>query len=398
MEPINTPNIEKKQKIKYLDGLRGLAALAVVMDHAFDAFFASTNISPFEVRHSSFEDLFFKTPLHLILNGHFAVIIFFILSGFVLSYKFFNEHDYNSPISGAVKRYFRLAIPVSASIFIMFILWKTHLINLQPIYKETLSSWIGMQKDFAPHFIDMIRTAFYGVFIEGDGRYNTVLWTISLEFIGSMLVFAFLALFGKLSKRFIVYFVLAVIFFKTPFLAFIFGIILADRFEYLRSSGFSKWMNKGLFIPVTAIALLIGSVPFTPYFSYAYPSLKFLNIDSYTRIQTIHTFVAALLVVSIICSKPLISFLSHKIFTYLGRISFGVYLMHIPVLFTLTMFAFIHLRNHFHYVPAAVIACAITLPFVIPVAHLFTKFIDEPAIRFSSYVYKRFFENKNLTK
>jgi|GEM_PF-5549256 len=67
----------------------------------------------------------------------------------------------------------------------------------------------------------MIYQAFWGVFFQGQtifGPFNTsytgVLWTMTVEFIGSFIVFAFASLFGKLRNRWL--FCLAII--TTPVL------------------------------------------------------------------------------------------------------------------------------------------------------------------------------------
>ena len=71
-----TPMPESRLRLEYLDGLRGLAALYVVIHHAY---LQSTNS----------EDRFFlRTPLnralHFLDYGHFAVAIFIVLSGYCL--------------------------------------------------------------------------------------------------------------------------------------------------------------------------------------------------------------------------------------------------------------------------------------------------------------------------
>lgn len=71
-----------------LDSLRGLAAFVVLVHHTllclpdFGDFFYSAGSAP---AHGLVEALFFYTPLVLIWQGRSAVMLFFVLSGFVLS-------------------------------------------------------------------------------------------------------------------------------------------------------------------------------------------------------------------------------------------------------------------------------------------------------------------------
>jgi peptidoglycan/LPS O-acetylase OafA/YrhL len=72
--PISTPSPAAESRRFYeLDSLRGLAALTVVFHHF------SRLCSP------RVQGYFFHTPLRLLIAGHQAVILFFLLSGFVLT-------------------------------------------------------------------------------------------------------------------------------------------------------------------------------------------------------------------------------------------------------------------------------------------------------------------------
>ncbi|MCB9988463.1 MAG: acyltransferase family protein [Rhodospirillales bacterium] len=66
----------KSQRFHGLDSLRGIAALVVVFNHFYGVIPALA---------SSENWLFSYTPLHTLIAGRQAVIIFFVLSGFVLS-------------------------------------------------------------------------------------------------------------------------------------------------------------------------------------------------------------------------------------------------------------------------------------------------------------------------
>lgn len=58
-----------------------------------------------------------NTPLHLVWAGHEAVILFFILSGFVLSLPYYNKK--NSKYKDyLIKRIFRIYLPYLVSVFL----------------------------------------------------------------------------------------------------------------------------------------------------------------------------------------------------------------------------------------------------------------------------------------
>lgn len=83
-----------------LDSLRGIAALTVVAEHCMN------NLGQHSVKNwfSHF------SPLHVLISGHQAVILFFLLSGFVLSLPYYQGKTYTYT-EFMTKRVFRLYIP-----------------------------------------------------------------------------------------------------------------------------------------------------------------------------------------------------------------------------------------------------------------------------------------------
>ena len=66
------------KKQVYLEAIRGLAALIVVFDHFFAAFYPATLFGPFPTIPSlqPWQNLFNHTPLCLLIAGDFALCLF----------------------------------------------------------------------------------------------------------------------------------------------------------------------------------------------------------------------------------------------------------------------------------------------------------------------------------
>ena len=88
--------LAEKYKLRYLEGIRGLAAIIVVLHHYILAFYpamSSANETQIHNETSYFEEVMAQIPLNIFYNGGFAVCIFFILSGYVLSNNYHqNKH------------------------------------------------------------------------------------------------------------------------------------------------------------------------------------------------------------------------------------------------------------------------------------------------------------------
>ena len=70
-----------------LDGLRGLAAVVVLIHHALETVpaLAEVGARPGTVPTGTFNRILTQSPLHLLWAGHEAVLIFFVLSGVALT-------------------------------------------------------------------------------------------------------------------------------------------------------------------------------------------------------------------------------------------------------------------------------------------------------------------------
>lgn len=99
-------------RIHQLDGLRGLAACSVVVFHYFQLLSGSP-IPGYEAAYHTTQTLG-ETPLGILWTGHAAVVLFFILSGFVLFLLL--ENTDLSYTAYAAKRITRLYVPYAAAV------------------------------------------------------------------------------------------------------------------------------------------------------------------------------------------------------------------------------------------------------------------------------------------
>ena len=107
---------------RYLNGLRGIAAFMVINSHFLQYFLpsVSSGIPEQSVLPGKLEVTLYNLPLNIFHNGRAAIALFFVLSGFVMTYKFFRDRDDEILVSAAMRRYPRLAIPVFALIVITY--------------------------------------------------------------------------------------------------------------------------------------------------------------------------------------------------------------------------------------------------------------------------------------
>lgn len=390
----------KDKRITYLDGLRGLLALIVFVHHFIFCF-----SSDYIIGGTSFEEIMsdkftlYKlvafTPLNLLLNSGFAVCFFFVLSGYVLSYPYFKNPNLDIVKNSLLKRYFRLAIPVLASCIIIWLLHRFHLFSKEYIPNTAINKdWLTRLFPDNLSFLEVVKYGLYDAFI-GNVDYNTVLWTMNTELFGSFLLFVVLILTHKIKSKALLFLVIIFLQFKigdTRFKAFSFGMLIC----YLQCN--SNQFKKVVSLSYIKTLLVIVGLYLTsfPYVSYGgslqktmYRYTLFFQDKAYYKLAGI--FGCTFLLLVLVNSTKLKTLFSTKPFLFLGKISFGLYLIHlcfIPVVSS----QIYHLLYRYLYDYASIpITFAASFIFVIGTSYLFYKYIDVFAVKNASKISKFLF-------
>lgn len=188
------------KKQLYIEAARGLAALIVVMAHFMMVFYPASIFGGQYRAHETWEPLFTTTPLGIFFAGQFAVCLFFILSGYVLSlpYLGLGARDNDHLLLAVVKRPFRLGGMVIASVLIAYIMLRAGVfLNTETAALTYSTPWFSQygapdQSGLKQFLFDI----FTRPFAKGT-HYNSPLWTIEIELYGSFITFGFLMIFKK---------------------------------------------------------------------------------------------------------------------------------------------------------------------------------------------------------
>jgi peptidoglycan/LPS O-acetylase OafA/YrhL len=339
------------RRIASLDGLRGVAAIIVVCYHFLAAFLPS--LSPEQTDHPFW---LADTPLGILINGPFAVSVFFVLSGFVVAQAAAKRRDpvyVNLPL-----RYLRLAVPATASVIFAWCL-----LTLMPNAAANLNSVIshGWLSSTYQTQIPDLPTAFYegliGIFAAGGSLFNNALWTMRIELIGS---FAIYVLYGLTDGRIRITLIalLGVVAATKPhYLGFVFGALTYELWFAGRLRAFCP-------ILIFSIGILLGAPGhgFSERLGFRdLPhNLTFGNADG-----LIPPVAAALILYAVLTAPILDEALSSLIPRYLGRVSFPLYLVHVPLIYTVFSWVYGTLRPEsalsFLFLFSSFIACSLGL-------------------------------------
>lgn len=384
-------------KIFYLDGIRGTAALLVFFHHFLLAFYSAyfsfdptaTNLNGLDIRYG-------QSVFSVLSNGRFCVYIFFVLSGFVLSRKYYQTSRLELVISGAQRRFLRLYIPVAATMIIAFILMQAGMYYNVPVGEMTHSKWwLGSLWHFSEPFKKLWYCLKVGTMFNGDAAFDTSLWTMSVEFMGSLFVFAFLAFTHHTKNRFAC---LVMVFLYCKFtdqqmlMDFVFGISL----NYVEQFGdrVSRLLKRIAIPLLLAAAMVLGSFPS----NHEMKNTVFEHLPPFvlSYYEWFHVVGAYFLVLAFVLSPTLQKVFSTRPFRFLGHISFSFYMLHPLVIGSFSCYLFLKLHDHFGYHQSVALIFVATITMSILVSWLMTKYIDDPGIRFSKYVYDRWIKPKQV--
>jgi len=337
----------RSSRLVELEATRGVAAIVVVAYHLFLSFWLKPMTQ------------LFGTPLFAFVNGPAAVVTFFVLSGFVLTYRAFRDQETSSLISGAFKRWPRLALPIVTVNVVSGFLLATGLYLNHEVAPLTPFRYLDGFFAGAPYhpWPDMIAAIYEGLFAtfasSTAAYFNTVLWTMHFELFGSFLSFAAAALIVRLGAPGLAVAVFAtalIASFHDPlYVSFICGVLLA-RFYCLPEWGrWARYVGSRGWRPALRVALLAAAAAtFLGYSDSAatgiYRWLAPLAAAAPAMVRTAAHIAGSIIVIMVVLgTAPKWKWLSGRAAALLGALSFPLYLANLPVICSVGAAAYMYL-------------------------------------------------------
>lgn len=347
------------------DGLRGLASLNVTLAHFVAAFWPELlrfNYPGLEFQQdplTPLEEVLSSPLVTLLFNGHFAVLVFFVLSGYVLAMPARNG-NFTSIRGRLWGRYLRLNIPIAAACMTSWALLQVGAYWNQDAALLTGSQWLALYFKADISFLQMVYiSSFGGIF--GDGSLVPPLWSLRVEFIGSVVLLAWLAIF----RSWYVMAALAVMSFSLGLAGqvFIACIILGGLLNWISLPKFAGYMVGG-------IGVYLGAYqPQSVWFVW----LPAMGDDPKTLYNAIG---ASLLVASVCRSCAFHNPFSTGPLKSLGEISYAMYLIHFPLLCSVASYVVVKLGSG---AAGLAVSLAVYVSLTFFLSALMTTVVDRPA-------------------
>jgi peptidoglycan/LPS O-acetylase OafA/YrhL len=379
-----------------LEGLRGVASLNVVLGHFLFMFFPylAHQVRPYPnaVAAYRFEELMMYPPLTFTYLADAAVSVFFVLSGYVLTVRFYRTGQSSEFQSATVKRYVRLVLPAAASVLLVWLLSELGAFNRQLPIEVGGAGWVP---GVYPPSVNVVYALFNGIVgapLYGHTEMNGPLWTIQIELIGSILLFACYALLGSVSKLLMIgwFSFLAFVISGRGEGMFYYESILAGSLLHLvesRLNGSQRLSMICLLLGLIGVSFTFAPI-FAPMWKMRLPDLSPYGPDLRASYRVFwHSVGAILLVGGVIGSSFAGRVFAWRGPVYLGRVSFAIYLLHFPLLLSVCfgVAALGHAvgMGYLGYVGLGFLA---TMAVLFTLAELFYRYIDSPSIRLGNWL------------
>ncbi|KAK8920843.1 hypothetical protein H634G_00167 [Metarhizium anisopliae BRIP 53293] len=421
----------------YLDGMRGLAALFVFFCHySYQAF---TIAKSWGTGTDNYH--FLKLPfLRLWYQGPVAVCVFFVVSGYALSYRPIKLirsgalSDFATTMSSLTfRRALRLYLPTAVSTFMIICLlrigayeWtrqfasnRMYMKNIVEPHPVRMESQYAQFRDWALHMYNFVHVFGWDEH-GGSTSYDVHLWTIPLEFRCSL--YLFLVIIGTARLRTSIRFLTVggIIWFsyrhsRWELCLFLCGMLLAET-DHIRGAHIplpalpqsekqprmSRGWAKSLFwTSVSVLGLYLMSQPDDG--GEVAPGWVYLTslIPAWWKVEKFRYWQSAgavLFVLAVGHSRAWQRFFNSPVVQYFGKISYALYLMHGPAMHTVgyhwekMAYGITGVEGYWYNI-GFFLGAAFTIPTVIWWADVFWRAVDIPTVKFAKW-----FESKCITK
>lgn len=216
--------------------------------------------------------------------------------------------------------------------------------------------------------------------------YNSVLWIIKYEFLGSLLVYAILYVTGNWKYRDVLYIVLILLCIRNNYVCIFIGMLICD----IVYNG-AEWINKICKNPfILLISFIIGMLFATYPAAGVYVKDKLehtiYGVLGEPMVIIFYVVGSTLLFWVLLNSSMLQKFFNTKFFQFLGKYSFGIYLVHFPIIATFSSWFLVKLNASMNYNYIMLVNFFLTALFVIISAMAFTKYIEPLGAKLASLI------------
>ena len=353
--------IDSKSKTAYINGLKGFACIMVMLGH-FIGIYKYAESFPADSKALQLFDVFLNSKLGFLLDESFWVILFFFVSGYLVSFS--KISDITDFIYKSVMRFVRLALPILFASIIIFVIQESigfHTVQtvgifeslfVQKYYSGSIPLWQALKSP-----VDVL--------IFGKSPLCSPYWVLREMLISSILIYLLNLLKNKINiNLFFAAWGIAVavsMVFSNIIFAGLFGMTL----NLIQNDKERAYISNKIFLfAVLAFSLSLFVIP---------------------RSRIAPVFFCALIL--IVPEIKICNFIfSCRLSQFINRISFGIYSFHWPVFCSVGMLVIIKTHADLGLTVSAVFAALISATTTLLLSFLYYHIFEKQVYKLLKHV------------
>jgi peptidoglycan/LPS O-acetylase OafA/YrhL len=364
-------------KLRFFDSFRGVAALIVVIGHA--RWLLWEGYSNGYKLHSDTYLIFEKIIVYvmsLFKFGHEMVMLFFVMSGFLIHYGFskkIKDGDSKFDITYFKKRFVRIYPVLLVSLLFTYLLDRLGIYWRLPIYTSPTNNIIineTLKIDLSCN--NFVKSVFlYGSNVWGS---NVPMWSLKLEWFFYLIYPLFYLINRKyLKASYGIFVLLSIIFIMKPI-----QLVFMNDFLMNLFASFPLWLLGAFVADVSTYRIRINLKNL--YYLMLFPVLTILiNIDSYLICDYFVAIGFVGLIAFMLNSSAHFNIIQGRFFSFFSRISYSLYIIHFPIL---VFFSGLLFEIFDGKLPQSQFFIFLGLIFCVVISYLVYYFVERPSLSF----------------
>lgn len=300
-------------------------------------------------------------PPHILVNGSFAVCLFLILSGYVISMTSDKIATLEDLTCSIVKRYLRIALPISCIVFIAYVMYLLNLYKIQDIAIATNNSLASF------YYKEVSLRSFIENLLFSPIGMHAVLapcWMLGYIFVGSILVYILNIITRNTPFYLKIFLLLMVMYALYLYSNFLWSCIIFGMITEAVDKKHPNVLGSKVLSIFTVFVVVLGV-----YIQSRLPEL--LNTD-----YKVNGLSAILVWVGVNYCLPLRYLFSLRPFVWFGNISFSVFLVHWPLICSVSCSLYFLLLP-LGYVNMLIINLAVSILLMLIVAIAYNRYTEK---------------------
>lgn len=335
-----------------LEGLRAIVCIGIVLSQFLKAFLPQ------------YDSWVLESSFKILLTSDTLIRILFVLSGFAISYKFFEGTSKEKIPQDIVNCWFKLAPTIIVANLIVYIMMKLKMLyNVEAGNLSGSTEFISRFNNFEPNLARCIKEAFLTCYTQGANEYISPLWIIRYEFWGCILILVAMYLCQSNGVLKWIFYAISLFGFSNYYNNFVLGMLACDLLfnsSIVNSIKERQVLNNLLFL-ISCYVVCMTNI---------------IDIIKSTRVMW--GIAVVIMLITLVNGHWSQRILGNKFCTGLGKISYSMYVVYWPIMesFSSKLYLWFSENTYFSQIVMFRMNLVLTLGVIVGVSIFLNKYVE----------------------